>query len=59
MSNVKEIIEGRIEAKRYKGRPGTGMLDDLVMVSYGDTKWRPENREPVAVHVSSRMPMVK
>ena len=41
---VKEVIEGRMEGKRSRGRPRAGMLDDLVVVSYGDTKRRAENR---------------
>ena len=40
---VKEVIEGRMEGKRSRGRPRAGMLDDLVVVSYGDTKRRAEN----------------
>ena len=41
---VKEVIEGRMEGKQSRGRPRAGMLDDLVVVSYGDTKMRAENR---------------
>ena len=41
---VKEVIEGRMEGKRSRGRSIAGMLDDLVVVSYGDTKRREENR---------------
>src|SRR6188508_2225418 len=41
---VKEVIEGRMEGKRSIGRPRAGMLDDLVVVSYGDTKRRAEDR---------------
>ena len=37
---VKEVIKGRMEEKRCRGRPRIGMLDDLVVVSYGDTKRR-------------------
>lgn len=41
---VREVIEGRMEGKRSRGRPRTGMLDDLIVKSYGDTKRRAENR---------------
>ena len=41
---VKEVIEGRREGQRSIGRPRAGMLDDLVVVSYGDTKRRAEDR---------------
>ena len=41
---VKEVIEGRMEGKRSRGRPRAGMLDELVVVSYGDTKRRAENK---------------
>ena len=40
---VKEVIEGRIEGERTKGRQRAGMLGDLVVGSYGDTKRRAEN----------------
>ena len=41
---VKEVIEGRMEGKRSRGRPRTGMLDELVVVSYGDSKRWVDNR---------------
>ena len=41
---VKEVTEGKMEAKRCRGRPIAGLLDDLFVVSYGDTKRRAENR---------------
>ena len=29
---VKEVIEGRMEGKRSRGRPRAGMLDDMIVV---------------------------
>jgi hypothetical protein len=29
---LKEVIEGRMEGKRIRGRPRLGMLDDLIFV---------------------------
>ena len=31
---LKEVIEGRMEGKRIRGRPRLGMLDDLITHSY-------------------------
>ena len=42
---VKEVIEGRMEGKRGRGRPITGMLDELIVASYGYTNRRTEDRE--------------
>ena len=35
---LKEVIEGRMEGKRIRGRPKLGMLDDLITHSYVDMK---------------------
>ena len=43
---LKDVIEGRMEGKRTRGRKRVGMLDDLFEAgSYGDMKRRAENRE--------------
>ena len=42
---LKEVIEGRMEGKRTRGRPQKGMLDELIGSSYGDMKKRAEGRE--------------
>jgi hypothetical protein len=42
---LKEAMEGRMEGKRGRGRPRTGMLDDLKGESYAGMKRRAENRE--------------
>jgi len=44
-SLMKEVVEGRMEGKRTRGRPRKGMLDDLIGSSFGDMKRRAENRE--------------
>ena len=51
---LKEVIEGRMEGKRPRARPRTGMLDDLLMIwqvngkkvreKYGQMKRRAEDR---------------
>ena len=35
---LKEVMEGRMEGKRGRGRPRIGMLDELIVGSYGDMK---------------------
>ena len=42
---LKEVIEGRMEGKRPRGRPRFGMLDDLITNSYEDMKRKTEDRE--------------
>ena len=42
---MKEVLEGRMEGKRTRGRPRLGMLDDLITHSYVDMKRRTEDRE--------------
>lgn len=42
---LKEVIEGRMEGKRSRGRPRLGMLDDLKFHSYVDMKRKTEDRE--------------
>ena len=37
-------MKERTKVKRSIGRPRPGMLDELVVVSYGDTKMRADNR---------------
>ena len=41
---LKEVIEGRMEGKRARGRPRLGMLDEIKMGSYVDMKRRTEDR---------------
>ena len=41
---LKEVIEGRMEGKRGRGRPRLGMLDDLITHSYVDMKRLTEDR---------------
>ena len=41
---LKEVMEGRMEGKRGRGRPRIGMLDELIVESYGDMKRMAENR---------------
>ena len=41
----KLVIEGRMEGKRPRGRPRTGMIDDILMGSYEYTKTRALDRE--------------
>jgi hypothetical protein len=42
---LKEIIEGRMEGKRNRGRPRVGMLDNLIMHTYVEMKRRTEERK--------------
>jgi len=42
---LKEVIEGRMEGKRGRGRPRLGMLDDMITHSYADMKRKTEDRE--------------
>ena len=35
-----EVIEGRMERMRSRGRPRTGKIDDLIVNSHGETKRR-------------------
>src|SRR5437899_12913092 len=42
---LKEVIEGRMEGNKPRGRPRLGMLDDLITVSYVDMKRKAEDRE--------------
>ena len=41
---LREVIEGRMEGKRGRGRPRAGMLDELIQSTYGDMKRRAERR---------------
>ena len=41
---LKDVIEGRMEGKRSRGRPRLGMLDDLITHSYVDMKRKAEDR---------------
>jgi hypothetical protein len=42
---MKEVIEGKMEGKRQRGRPRIGMLEEFKEVSYVDMKRRAEDRE--------------
>src|SRR5437899_1114176 len=42
---LKEVIEGRMEGSKPRGRPRLEMLDDLITLSYVDTKRKAEDRE--------------
>jgi len=42
---LKEVIEGRMEGKRIRGRPRLGMLDNLIMHSYEEMKRKTEDRD--------------
>ena len=42
---LKEIIQGRMEGKRTRGRPRFGMLSDLITSSYGEMKREAEDRK--------------
>ena len=42
---LKEVIEGKMEGKRPRGRPRIGMLDELKKGSYVDIKRRAEDRQ--------------
>jgi hypothetical protein len=41
---LKKVTEGRMEGKRGRGKPRIGMLDELIVRSYGDMKRMAENR---------------
>jgi len=41
---LKEVMEGKMVGKRPRGRPRTGMLEELKEGSYGDMKRRAEDR---------------
>ena len=41
---LKEVMEGRMEGRRPKGRPRIGMLEELKEGSYANMKRRAENR---------------
>ena len=42
---LKEVLEGRMEGRRVRGRPRLGMLDEIKVGSYVDMKRRSEDRE--------------
>ena len=42
---LKEVIEGRMEGSKARGRPRLGMQDDLVTFSYVDLKRKAEDTE--------------
>ena len=42
---LKEVVEGKMEGKRPRGRPRKGMLDELKKGSYIDMKRRAEDRQ--------------
>ena len=42
---LKEVMEGRMEGKRPRGRKRIGMLDELKESGYSDMKRKAENRE--------------
>src|ERR1043165_4914434 len=48
---LKEVIEGRMEGKRIRGRPRLGMLDDLIAHSYVDMKRKTEDREKWRIYM--------
>jgi len=41
---VRDVIEGKIEGKRQRGRPRIGMLNELKEGSYEQMKRRAEDR---------------
>jgi len=41
---LREVMEGRMEGKRPRGRPEKGMLDELLVESYGNMRRKAENR---------------
>ena len=41
---LKQVLEGRMEGKRPRGRPRMGMIDDIKEGSYVKMKRRAENR---------------
>ena len=42
---LREVMEGRMEGKRPRGRPRKGMLDEVLVESYGNMKRKAENRD--------------
>lgn len=42
---MRDVIEGRMEGKRTRGRPRTGMLNELIEKSYPDMKRKAQDRE--------------
>src|SRR5580698_4617377 len=42
---LKGVLEGRMEGKKPRGRPGMGMIDDLKEGSYTEMKRRSDDRE--------------
>ena len=42
---MKLVLEGRMEGKRARVRPRMGMIDDVLVETYGDMKRKAENRE--------------
>jgi len=43
---LREVMEGRMEGKRVRGRPRKEMLDELLVeLSYGNMKRKVENRD--------------
>ena len=42
---MREVLEGRMNGKRLRGRPRIGMLEELKEGSYEDVKRRAHNRE--------------
>jgi len=42
---LREVMEGRMEGKRLRGSPRKGMLDELIVKSYGKMKRKAENRD--------------
>jgi hypothetical protein len=42
---LREVIEGKMEGKRPRGRPRIGMLEELKEGSYGEMKRRAEDRD--------------
>ena len=42
---LKEVIEGKMEGKRRRGRPRLGMLDELITGSYDEMKRRAVDRD--------------
>jgi len=41
---LRAVMEGRMEGRRVRGRPRKGMLDELLVESYGNMKRKAENR---------------
>ena len=43
---MKEVVEGKMEGKRGRGRKRIGMIDELMEnIQYGDLKRRAEDRQ--------------